>query len=346
MIINEFVREIRIVIDKKVSVIVPVYNTEKYLRKCLDSLINQTLDNIEVVVVNDGSKDMSPQIISEYIEKYPGKFVYTSQENSGQAVARNKALKMCTGEYIGFLDSDDFVRSDMFERMYNKAITEKADYVACGYTDITYDETGKEIELEHYVHSKLAYKPRDLFFGALASPFLHLYKRDVIIESEADFPEGVVYEDTAFYLNNIPYIKKLAVIDEPLAYRVRHSNSTMTTFKAGKVRQIFKVLDYSLEFYRKKGVYDEYQKELEYFCVRVLICSSLQRIGKVADRRERKALLKETLEYLEKNFKNRNANKYFKGGMQNLYLRTFNRFTAPFYAWLIRIKGKFEKEYI
>ena len=330
----------------KVSVIVPVYNTEKYLIKCLDSLVGQTLKDIEIVIINDGSKDSSAQIIAEYIEKYPSKIVYDTQINSGQAVARNKALKMCTGEYVGFLDSDDFVRLDMFERMYNKAVAEKADYVACGYTDITYDVRGKEIELEHYVHSKLAYKTRDMFFGALASPFLHLYKREVIMESGADFAEGVVYEDTAFYLNVIPFIRKLAVIDEPLAYRVRHSNSTMTTFKAAKVRQIFKVLDYSLEFYKNKGIYDKYQKELEYFCVRVLLCSSLQRIGKVADRKERKELLKETLEYLDINFKNRKLNKYFKGGKQNLYMRTFNRFTAPLYAWIIRMKGKSEKEYI
>ena len=253
---------------------------------------------------------------------------------------------MCTGAYVGFLDSDDFVRHDMFESMYNHAISEQADYVACGYTDITYDEKGKEIELDHYVHSKIAQNNKDMFFGALASPFLHLYKREVLTESGADFPEGVVYEDTAFYLNNIPYIKKLAVIDKPLAYRVRHSNSTMTTYKAAKVRQIFKVLDYSLEFYKSKGVYEEYKNELEYFCVRVLLCSSLQRIGKVADRKERKALLKETLDYLGKNFKDRNMNKYFKGGTQNLYMRTFNKVTAPFCAWLIRIKGKFEKEYI
>ena len=128
----------------KISIIVPVYNTEKYLKKCLDSLINQTIKEIEIVIVNDGSKDSSPQIISEYMNQYPEKFVYITQENSGQAVARNKALKMCTGDYVGFLDSDDFVRTDMFERLYNKAISEKADYVACGYTDITYDETGKE----------------------------------------------------------------------------------------------------------------------------------------------------------------------------------------------------------
>lgn len=332
--------------QKKVSVIVPVYNTEKYLNRCLDTLVGQSLEDIEIVIVNDGSKDSSPQIVKEYMEKYPGKFLYATQENSGQAVARNKALKMCTGEYVGFLDSDDFVRTEMFERLYNTAVSEKADYVACGYTDITYDETGKEIELEHYVHSKLAYKTKDMFFGALASPFLHLYRRDVLEKSGADFPEGVVYEDTAFYLNNIPYIKKLAVIDEPLAYRVRHSNSTMSTFKAVKVRQIFPVLDYSLDFYKKKGCYDEYREELEYFCVRVLLCSSMQRICKVASGKERKALKKETLEYLKRNFPDRRSNRYFKGGFQNLYMKTFNKVTAPFYMWLLRIKGRSEREYI
>lgn len=329
----------------KVSIIVPVYNTEKYLHKCLDSLVNQTLDDIEIVIVNDGSKDSSPEIIKEYMDKYPGKFNYASQENSGQAVARNRAIGMCTGDYIGFLDSDDFVRLEMFERMYNTAIAEEADYVACGYTDLTYELDGSITELEHYVHSKPAYKTRDMFFGALASPFLHLYKKSVFDESGARFPEGVIYEDTAFYLDLIPYIHKLAVIDEPLAYRVRHANSTMTTFKAFKVEQIFKVLDYSVDFYKEHGFYDEYKKELEYFCVRVLLCSSIQRIGKVGTSKERKALLSETLDYLEKNFPDRGTNSYFSGGLQNLYMKTFNRFTAPVYAGLIRLKGKTERQY-
>ena len=330
----------------KVSVIVPVYNTEKYLRKCLDSLVNQTLKDIEIVIVNDGSKDSSPDIIKEYMEKYPGKFLYATQENSGQAVARNRALKMCTGDYVGFLDSDDFVRLDMFERMYNKAVEEGSDYVACGYTDITYEEDGSETELVHYVRSKLAYKTKDMFFGALASPFLHLYKNSVLKESEASFPEGVIYEDTAFYLDIIPYIKKLSCIDEPLAYRVRHSNSTTTTFKAFKVAQIFTVLDCSLDYYKTRGFYEEYQKELEYFCVRVLLCSSVQRIGKVADRKDRKDLLQKTLDYIRTNFPDRDKNAYFKGGLQNLYMRTFNGFTAPLYVGLIRLKGKTERQYI
>lgn len=330
----------------KVSVIVPVYNTEKYLHKCLDSLVNQTLDDIEIVIVNDGSKDSSPDIIKEYMDRYPGKFLYASQENSGQAVARNKALGMCTGEYVGFLDSDDFVRLEMFKRMYDTAVAGDCDYVACGYTDLTYEEDGSETELVHYVHSKLAYKTKDMFFGALASPFLHLYKRTVLEQSGARFPEGVIYEDTAFYLNLIPYCHKLDVIDEPLAYRIRHSNSTMSTFKAFKVEQIFKVLDASISYYKEHNLYEEYQKELEYFCVRVLLCSSIQRIGKVAGRKDRRALLNKTLDYLEVNFPERNKNEYFNGGLQNLYMRTFNRVTGPVYAWLVRLKGKTERQYI
>lgn len=328
----------------KVSVIVPVYNTEKYLNKCLDSLVNQTLQELEIVIINDGSKDSSPDVIQAYMDKYPDKFVYRTQENSGQAVARNKALGLCTGTYVGFLDSDDFVKEDMFQRMYEKAVEEDADYVACGYTDITYEED-RQVELQHYVASRVARKTKDMFRGALASPFLHLYRRSILEESGVRFPEGVIYEDTAFYLNLIPYCKKLAVIEEPLAYRVRHSNSTMTTFKAFKVAQIFPVLDAAIQFYKDHGFYGEYEEELTYFCVRVLLCSSLQRIGKVADKKERKELLHKTLEYIELNFSKYRRNQYFKGGLQNLYMKSFNRITAGVYAGLIRLKGKTERQY-
>lgn len=330
--------------NTKVSIIVPVYNTEKYLRKCLDSLVRQTLKEIQIVIVNDGSTDGSVEIILEYIHKYPDKFLFRSQNNSGQAVARNLALTLCTGEYVGFLDSDDFVCEDMFCRMYEKAIETNADYVACGYTDVTY-EGEEEVELQHYVASRVALQPEDMFRGALASPFLHLYRREILNKSQVQFPEGVIYEDTAFYLNMIPYIEKLAVIEEPLAYRVRHSNSTMTTFKAEKVAQIFPVLDASLNFYKKNGFYETYAKELEYFCVRILLCSSMQRIGKVEDKGKRHTLLMQTVAYLEKNFPEYRKNPLFKGGMQSMYMKCFHRKTAVFLAGVIRLKGRTERQY-
>ena len=330
--------------NPKVSVIVPVYNTERYLRKCMDSLVSQTLKEIQIVVIDDGSTDSSPDIIQEYVKREPEKFVYQTQKNSGQAVARNRAISLCTGDYIGFLDSDDFVKKEMFQRMYEKAVEAHADYVACGYTDLTYVD-GKEIELQHYVASRVATETRDMFRGALASPFLHLYRREVLERSGVRFPEGVIYEDTAFYLNLIPYISRLAAIQEPLAYRVRHSNSTMTTFKAQKVAQIFPVLDATLDFYKEKGFYESYHDELEYFCVRVLLCSSMQRIGKVSESKERKKLVDRTMGYLDTNFPQYRKNHYFKGGFQNLYMRSFRKGTAAILAGIVRLKGKTERQY-
>ena len=118
---------------KKVSIIVPVYNVEKYLRKCLNSLVNQTLTDIEVILVNDGSKDKSQEIINEFKEKYPEKIKAFETVNGGAAKARNYALEHVTGEYIGFVDSDDYVEEDMYEKLYNKAIEENAEIVCCNY---------------------------------------------------------------------------------------------------------------------------------------------------------------------------------------------------------------------
>lgn len=328
----------------KVSVVVPVYNTEKYLRRCLDSLVNQTLQEVEIVAVNDGSPDKSRDILEEYKAKYPDRFQVIHKENGGQASARNLAFTVCRGEYIGFLDSDDFVRAEMFEKLYNKAVECGADYVACGYTDITY-ENGREIVLKEYVASRPVSKPQDMFFGALASPFLHLYKRELITDNNITFPEGVIYEDTAFYLNLIPHITRPAVIEEPLAYRLRHSNSTMTTFKKEKVANIFPVIRSSIDYYNNTGESERYGRELEYFSVRVLLCSSMQRISMVKSFRDARTLQRETLRFIKENFADYRHNPYMKGGLSNLYMRLFNGATAPLFLVLYRIANRFRRTY-
>ena len=116
----------------KVSVIVPVYNTEQYLRKCLNSLLIQTLDGVEIIAVNDGSTDGSAEILNQLQLENPGRMKVFHEKNSGQAVARNLALEHCSGEYIAFLDSDDWVNPDKFQILYEKAKETDADYVACG----------------------------------------------------------------------------------------------------------------------------------------------------------------------------------------------------------------------
>lgn len=115
----------------KVSVIIPVYNIEKYLRQCLESVCGQTLEEIQILVVDDGSTDGSAMICQEFADRYPDKLEYYYKENGGSASARNVGLEHATGEYIGFIDSDDWVEPDMYERMYRTAIEHDVDMVFC-----------------------------------------------------------------------------------------------------------------------------------------------------------------------------------------------------------------------
>ena len=125
----------------KVSIIVPVYNVENYLTKCLDSLVNQSLAGIEILVVNDGSKDNSGKIIEEYAQRYPEKIKAFTKENGGLSDARNFGLDRAAGDYIGFVDSDDYVSETMFEEMFLLGEKHQAKMVICNIQKV--DETGK-----------------------------------------------------------------------------------------------------------------------------------------------------------------------------------------------------------
>ena len=131
---------------KKISVIVPVYNVEDYLERCLHSLVKQTIEDIEIILINDGSPDNSQKIINCFKEQYPDKIVSVEIENSGVARARNIGLQYATGEYVGFVDSDDYVDVSMFEKLYEKAQEDEADIVASGYTRL-WSASSKDFQL-------------------------------------------------------------------------------------------------------------------------------------------------------------------------------------------------------
>ena len=118
---------------KSLSVIVPFYNVENYIEKCLETLVNQTLQDIEIILVNDGSQDKSVDIVKKYLNKYPDKITYLEKENGGLSDARNYALPYAKGEYIAFLDSDDYVEKTMYKDMYELAKKENSDMVECDF---------------------------------------------------------------------------------------------------------------------------------------------------------------------------------------------------------------------
>ena len=178
----------------KVSIIVPIYNVEKYLKRCIDSLINQTLKNIEIILVNDGSQDHSGEIANEY-QKYKNvKIIH--KKNGGLSSARNAGIKIATGEYIGFVDSDDYVELDMFEYLYNNAKKNNSDIAACGYT--VFFSNGQVNKITKNIGNKL-YSPKEamnihLFTGYIDNIVCNkIFKRSLF--DNLKFEDKKLYED-------------------------------------------------------------------------------------------------------------------------------------------------------
>lgn len=313
----------------KVSVIVPVYNAEPYLRKCLDSLVNQTLKEIEILVVNDGSTDNSLSILEGYRSQYPEKIKVFSKENGGQASARNLALKYAEGEYIGFVDADDYAALDMFRAMYAAAENTDADLVVCDH----YHVVGKK---QKYIRFPDYDTPRKMFGAVLVSPWNKLLRRDVLLQSGVVFPEGYIYEDTAWFAELIPFIQTMTYVHEPLLYHIVQENSTMTTAQGQRTGQIFPVMNGILDFYRERGLYAEYEDDLKQFYTRILLLSSMRRISKIEHKPLRREMEQRTLKELETHFPDFRET-CREEGWRGQYIRYASPGTLNLFAALCRI---------
>lgn len=303
-----------------VSIIVPIYNMEKYLRDCLDTIVNQTLDSFEVILVDDGSTDLSAEIMKEYQEKFPKLVRCFHKENGGQATARNLGIRESRGTYIGFVDADDSVDLEMYEKMHALAKEKDLDLVECAYRFVKV-ENGGEVELKTYGHVRKYTSQRDMFVDSLVSPWNKLYRGALLREHAVDFPEGYIYEDTAFFVKAIPYITKWDFIDKPYVKHFQRANSTMTGNRSLRVANIFPVLEDIWNYYEKMGKKQEYLAELEFFTAKILLCSSLDRISMVKERSIRKDLLKRTSAFLKKYAPDYRRNAYVKANSKGMYMR-------------------------
>ena len=315
----------------KVSIIVPVYNVEKYIEKCLESLVNQTLEDIEIIVVNDGSKDNSKEIVEKYLEKYPKKMVYLEKENGGLSDARNFAIPYAKGEYVAFLDSDDYVELNMYEDMYKIAKNEDSDMVECDfiweYPDKCKIDTG---EIYHEKHEMLE-KIRVVAWNKLI-------KKSILDETKVIFPKGYRYEDIEFTYKLIPYLEKVSFLKKPCIHYIQRDNSISNT-QNERTKEILEVFDNVINYYKEKGLYEEYFTELEYTYARVLLCSSLKRMCKIKDKQIRNRLLNLTWEKLNNNFPNWKKNRILKdnNSLKGLYMKSVNSFSYKVYTKLFAL---------
>ncbi len=314
----------------KVSVIVPVYNVENYIEKCLESLVNQTLEDIEIVVVNDGSTDNSESIIKKYTEKYNEKIKYVVKENGGLSDARNYGMQYASGEYITFLDSDDYVDVTIYEKMYKKAIEEECDFVEC---DFIWKYDNKEVKDCGYIYKD----KHEMLANARVVAWNKLIKKELLDRLQIEFPKGLRYEDVEFFYKLLPYINKFGFVKEYLIFYIQRGNSIVNT-QNERTKEIFVVLDNVINYYKEKGFYEEYKTELEYMYARILLCSSFLRIVKIKDKNIRKKLLDFTWESLNTKFPNWKRNEFLikNNYSKNKYMRTVNNFTFKLYSFIFK----------
>ena len=245
-----------------VSVIVPVYNVEKYLDECLSSLVNQTLSELEIIVVNDGTKDNSQSIIDHYVKQYPNKVVSLIKENGGLGDARNYGIPYAKGEYIGFVDSDDIVHLEMVEKMFNKAKLEDSDLVLCDL-EYFYETSSEKMVKEGLVQIENIDVNKTVFLSPLFA-WNKLYRRSLFIESGLKYPIGLWYEDIPVTVPFFTLAKKISYVHETLIYYRQRSTSIMGSVDNPKVKDIFDIMHLCLTYFKDHNLLETYYDEIEF----------------------------------------------------------------------------------
>ena len=289
----------------KVSIVVPVWNIEKYIKECLDSLVNQTFDDYEILVINDGSEDNSQKIIDEYTKKYEKVKSYI-KENGGLSDARNYGMSHAIGEYIIFVDGDDWIKKDTIEVLYQEIKKNESDIAIYNFEECYEDgkcNITKEID-ESIEDIQKAY------MIALPSFCNKMFRREFLKEINFSFIKGIYYEDLAIHPVVAAQTNKIVYIDKPFYnYRIRQGSIMKQQEKNPKLFDIFKVFEYIQQGMKKIEKEDEFHDEIEYIYIKHLLHAASLRfivfkgedetIGKISD-------------IMKEKFPNWRKNKYYK----------------------------------
>lgn len=219
----------------KISVVIPVYNPGKYLKECLDSVLNQTLKELEIICVNDGSTDGSLEVLREY-EKLDNRIKILDKKNEGAGMAKNDGLEMATGEYVHFLDSDDYLFLSAYEKLYNSAIEHDADMIKA--KGQAFDNETKQfnksifdlpsIESDDFNVPTSFYKEPQKIICLPIAPWNGIYKRSVLMDNTIRFSDLIAFDDNIFQYHMIVHCKTIILLDEYIVYYRTNLNSSLT----------------------------------------------------------------------------------------------------------------------
>lgn len=250
----------------KISVIVPVYNTQKYLNECLDSIINQTFQDIEIICIDDGSTDDSLKVLNELSEK-DSRIKIVSQKNSGLSASRNRGIELSNGEYIYFIDSDDYIELNTLKELYDISIENSCDLVIFKLINF-YDDTYEKFTSPYYEMNFLKpfrnklfnYKDvGDKFCDVAVSAPGKFFKRELI--SDLRFPEGLIFEDNLFFAKTIIKTENIYFYDKHLYNRRIRKNSITQKFDI-KYADVIIILNEIIELAKRNDLYGLYGRKL------------------------------------------------------------------------------------
>lgn len=308
----------------KVSVIVPVYNMSKYLAKCLDSLLAQTLEDLEIIVVNDGSTDNSQEIIDEYVQKSE-KIKAFEKPNGGLSDARNFGLEKAVGQYIGFVDSDDFVSAEMFEKMYEKAVKHQAEIVLCDLEKVNEKgEAFRDLPQSPQLPEKIELEKDFRIFGEMACFACNkLFKKELFQNHK--FMKGIHFEDIELIPKLVLNSKIIAKINEPF-YKYFEREDSITRTHTAKGFDMFLAIE-SVSSAFALSQYKHHEDELKRFQILQGFYSYLAYVAYVKDRKLKVEMLNE----LQRNLK--------KFGIKKSEIISFRRFNEN-YLFSLPLKKK------
>lgn len=306
---------------KRLSIIVPCYNVEKYIGRCLNSLMAQTTNDFVVLAIDDGSTDDTFKILQDYQKKYPQRIQLFQKENGGIANTRNYGLALVETEYFGFLDSDDYICETMLEEMLDKAQKTQAEVVVCGF-EWTYENNQKK----NTVTIEGPYSTgKEMMLGLFATLWNKIYKTSFVKKTALTFPDGYRYEDASFLYRLVPHVRHIEFIEKPFINYVQREGSITHTHNE-KVKDMVHVFQDILSYYQKENYYKEYKDELEYIFIRFFLGNSFLRTVQIKDAEDRKITLELSWKMLDQNFPEWKKNHYLSTGeLKNLYYKLVNR---------------------
>ena len=285
-----------------ISIIVPIYNASKYLKKCLDSLVNQTKKELEFILINDGSTDDSESIIKSYNDS---RIKYFKRSNHGIGKTRNFGISKSTGKYIMFLDSDDYLEVNACEVLYKKIDKEMLDLVVCDFYRVVNDS--KIIEkIASFKNTSLKDNP-NLLLNVNLAPWNKIYRSDLIKNNNIKFIEDLKYEDAPFVALSLLKSKKIGKVDKPLINYTIHEKSE-TTVRDERIFDIIKIVDIIRNYFKD---YTWSREVIDTLTIKILVNYNIQGRN-IKDKDIRNKFIDETFSYLEKNIPNYKSNIYFK----------------------------------